>query len=69
MCLAIQQMRESSMAAGRAEGKAAGIAEGRLKAYAEMVFDGTITAEIAARKLNMTVEEFVKKADMKPQMN
>ena len=32
--------------------------EGKLSAYAEMVFDGTLTVEKAASKLNMTVEQF-----------
>lgn len=73
MCQAIQQMREHSEAAGiakgKVEGKAEGIAEGRMKAYSEMVADGTIDIHLAARKLNMTVEEFVKKTGVKLLMN
>ena len=65
MCQAIQQMREHSKAAGIAEGKAVGIAEGeakgRLAAYAEMVTDGTIDVHFAARKFNVTAEEFIRK--------
>ena len=56
-------------AVGMAEGKAVGMAEGRVKAYAEMVADGTIDMQFAARKLNLTVEEFVKKTGIKPGMN
>ena len=48
------------MTKGIAEGMTKGIAEGRLKAYAEMVADGTIDVHIAAKKLNMSVDEFVK---------
>lgn len=56
MCEAIRQMRESSMAMGEIKGEA----KGRLKTFAELVSDGTIDIHIAAKKLNMTVEEFVK---------
>ena len=60
MCEAIRQKVERSMAAGKAEGMTEGIAKGRLKAYAEMVTDGEITVQTAAKKFNMTVDEFVK---------
>ena len=69
MCQAIQQKMERSEAAGIAKGKAEGVIEGRLKAYSEMVADGTIDIVLAARKLNMTVDEFVKKSGVKPLMN
>ena len=80
MCEAIRQMREKSMAAGKAEGMtegiakgmtegiakgiakgiSEGIAKGRLKTLAELVKDGEITVQTAARKCGMTVDEFVK---------
>ena len=73
MCQAIQQKMERSKAAGMLEGevkgKAEGKAEGRLEAYAEMVTDGTIDIHLAAKKLNMTVDEFVHKTGVKPLMN
>jgi len=57
MCQAIQQMREHSKAAGIAEGKV----EGRMEAYAEMVAAGLIDVQFAARKFNVTAEEFIQK--------
>ena len=65
MCQAIQQMREHSEAIGVAKGKVAGIAEGkvegRMEAYAEMVAAGMIDVQFAARKFNVTAEEFIRK--------
>lgn len=69
MCQAIQQMREHSEAVGVAKGLAEGELKGRLAAYAEMVTDGTIDIHFAAKKLNMTVDEFVEKTGVKPLMN
>ena len=60
---------EKGFTEGKAVGMAEGINEGRMKAYAEMVADGTIDMQFAARKLNLTVEEFVKKTGIKPGMN
>ena len=61
MCQAIQQMREHSKAAGIVEGKAEGKVEGRMEAYAEMVAAGMIDVQFAARKFNVTAEEFIRK--------
>ena len=44
----------------RVEGRKEGRNEGKVAAYAEMVGDGSITAEKAAKKLGMTEEEFNK---------
>lgn len=77
MCEAIRQKVERSLAAGKAEGMnegiakgmSEGIAKGRLKAYAEMVMDGEITVQTAAKKFNMTVDEFVKETGITIQKN
>ena len=69
MCQAIQQKMERSKAAGVLEGEVKGKEKGRIEAYAEMVTDGTIDIHFAAKKLNMTVDEFVKKTGIKPLMN
>lgn len=65
MCEAIRQKIERSSAAAKAEG----ISEGRLKAFAEMVTDGAIDVHFAAKKLNMTVDEFVKETGITIQVN
>ena len=69
MAAGMAEGKAVGMAEGKAVGMAEGIHEGRVKAYAEMVADGTIAMQFAARKLNLTVEEFVKKAGIKPGMN
>ncbi len=73
MCLAIREMRDESMAAGRREGilegkregilegKREGILEGKLKAYAEMAALGAIDVRFAAKQFDMTVDEFIQK--------
>jgi hypothetical protein len=45
---------------GREEGLALGMDKGRLNAYIELIHDGTLTIEQAAKKLNITVEEMKK---------
>jgi len=57
MCEAMQQKEKRFMAIGKAEG--------RLETLAEMVTEGTIDVYSAAKKLNMTVEEFVEKTGVK----
>ena len=46
-----------------AEALAQGRDEGKIAAYADMVADGTLTVEQAAKKMGMTVEEFKKAVD------
>jgi predicted transposase YdaD len=50
------QGKNEGLIKGRAEGRE----EGRLKAYIELIHDGTLTIEQAAKKLNITVEEMKK---------
>ena len=45
---------------GIQEGKQAGIQEGRLKSYVELVKDGLLPIEEAAKRLNMKEEELKK---------
>ncbi len=52
---------------GKLEGKREGILEGEVKTLYELTRDGIITKEIAANKLNITVEKFEK--DMKAYFN
>ena len=77
MCLAIQQMMESSKAAGvlegraegRVEGKAEGIAEGRLEILVSLWKKNRLTLQEAAEEAEMTVDEFVNKTGVKSLMN
>jgi len=81
MCLAIQQMMESSKAAGvlegraegkaegRVEGKAEGIAEGRLEVLVSLWKKNRLTLQEAAEEAEMTVDEFVNKTGVKSLMN
>ena len=41
-----------------AEGRAQGETEGQIKAYSDLVNDGTLTVEKAAKKMGMTVDQF-----------
>ena len=59
MCKAIEDIKND----GKLEGKREGILEGEVKTLYELTRDGIITKEIAANKLNITVEKFEK--DMK----
>ena len=47
-------------AEGKAEGKAEGLTEGKIKAIIEFMKDGLISEEDAAKRANMTLEEFRK---------
>ena len=58
MCKGLKDWMEEEREGGRAEGKA----EGALIALFALVKDGDITLEVAARKADMTVEEFQAKA-------
>ncbi|MDD7589179.1 hypothetical protein [Bullifex porci] len=55
MCKAIEDIKN--------DGKREGLLEGEVKTLYELTRDGIITKEIAANKLNITVEKFEK--DMK----
>ncbi len=46
---------------GREEGLKEGLKEGRLLSYIELVQSGTISPDIAAQKLGISVEEFISK--------
>ena len=85
MCLAIRELRDESraegkleginegmaqgMAQGMAKGIAQGLMEGRIRAYAEMIAEGAVDIHFAAKKLNMTVEEFAEKAGITVRQN
>jgi predicted transposase YdaD len=45
---------------GRSQGKNEGLIKGRLGMCIELIHDGTLTIEKAAKKLNITVEEMKK---------
>ncbi|MDY3769554.1 MAG: hypothetical protein SOZ88_01985 [Lachnospiraceae bacterium] len=51
-------------AAGRAEGEAIGEARGMISTLARLVKDGLLSVEEAARRANMTTEEFKSKAGL-----
>jgi len=51
---------EKGRAEGREEGRAEGRVEGRAEMICELYFGGDISAEKAAERLNMTLEEFKK---------
>lgn len=53
MCKAFEDEREE----GRAEGRAEGRVEGKINALVELVKDGLLKLEDAAKRLNMTPEE------------
>ena len=59
MCKAIEDIKNDGKLEGLLEGKREGLREGLY----ELTRDGIITKEIAANKLNITVEKFEK--DMK----
>ena len=67
MCLAIEQMREESIAIGEARGEARGLAigerKGEQKKLFELVKDGLLTIAQAAGSAKLTEEEFI--AEMK----
>ena len=52
MCKAIEDIKN--------DGKREGLLEGEVKTLYELTRDGVITKEIAANKLNITVEKFEK---------
>ena len=55
------EIREDALKEGRAEGREEGRNEGRLLSLAELVHDGVLTAEDAAARAGMTIEEFIGK--------
>ena len=57
---AVRRYGKRVAAEARVEGRNEGRNEGKVAAYAEMVGDGSITAEKAAKRLGMTVVEFNK---------
>ena len=72
MCEAIQGIRDDARAEGEAKGRAEGEAKGRAEGEAEgitrtlfsLVKDGILTMSDAARRANMTEEEFETKAKL-----
>ena len=54
----LEMFKRDYLAEGRAEGRTEGINTGMVIAYANLVADGTFTAEQAAKKLGMTEEAF-----------
>ena len=63
------QQREEGRAEGRAEGHAEGKAEGRQEGALEMLIglvkDGMLSLNDAAKRVNMTVDEFKNKTGLK----
>ena len=57
MCQAIRELIEDGKLEGRQEGRA----EGKIDMLFELVRDGLLTLENAAKKANFTVEEFKKR--------
>ena len=55
---AVKRYGNRRAAEARAEGRTEGINTGMVIAYANLVADGTFTAEQAAKKLGMTEEAF-----------
>ena len=55
-----QEVREEAMAKGRAEGRAEGRTEGILRALVGLVKDGLLSISEAAKRADMTVEDFEK---------
>ena len=54
MCKAIEDIKND----GKLEGLLEGLREGEIKTLYELTRDGIITKEIAANKINITVEKF-----------
>lgn len=57
--MTLQQRELQKYDEGREEGRAEGRAEGKLETLTELVKDGTLTAEKAAKKANITTEELL----------
>ena len=62
MCKAWEDQKEAGIQEGRKvgikEGRKAGIQEGKFNVLLSLVQDGTLEINIAANKMNMTVDEF-----------
>ena len=54
----IEEGKAAGRAEGIAEGRAEGIAVGKVLAYADLVSDGLLTVDAAAKKAGMTADEF-----------
>ena len=54
----LKKERKEGKAEGIAEGRAEGIAVGKVMAYADLVSDGLLTVDAAAKKAGMTADEF-----------
>lgn len=65
VCQAIRELMEDSrmegMTEGRLEGRLEGKFEGKLEVLVELVKEGMLKLEEAARRVNLTVEEFQEK--------
>ena len=58
MCKAVEDWAEELLTEGEAKGRAEGEARGILKTLSELVKDGILTLSDAAKRANMTIEEF-----------
>ncbi|MBQ8135665.1 MAG: hypothetical protein IJ192_14905 [Clostridia bacterium] len=65
MCQALEEMKADARAEGIALGKAEGEVKGFLKALASLVKDGILTLSDAAKRANMTVDEFESQSGLK----
>lgn len=65
MCEIYDKIQQEGIAIGEERGKAEGEVIGILKTLVELVKDGIITLSDAAKRANMTVEEFEKKSGLK----
>ena len=59
-----ERLREEDTEAAKEEARAEGRAEGILSLLIGMVKDGILTAAEAAKRANMSVEEFVRKSGL-----
>ena len=58
MCAVMEKYEKQAREAGLAEGRAEGRAEGALSAFADLVRDGVISMDDAARRANMSLADF-----------
>ena len=61
----IEEGKAAGRAEGIAEGRAEGIAVGKVLAYADLVSEGLLTVDAAAKKAGMTADEFRAECGMK----
>ena len=59
----IEQGMERGIEQGREQGMERGIEQGKLAMLASLVDDGLITAQEAAKRLGLSIEEYTRRAD------